>query len=511
MPIPRSFRLRLFLALLGIALLPGNLAAQGLEYVKAHYTKYEHRIPMRDGKRLFTAVYVPKDASASKTYPILLNRTPYSVKPYGEDQSKSNLGPSPLFGKAGYIFAYQDVRGRWMSEGDFVNMRPYDPAKDGQEIDENSDTRDTIDWLLEHVPGHNGKVGQWGISYPGFYTVAGIVDAHPALVAASPQAPVTDWFIGDDWHHNGAFFLPHAFNFLATFGRPRPEPTTDFSPKFSHGMPDGYRFFLEMGPLPNADEKYFQGDVAFWNEIMRHNTYDDFWQARNIRQHLTHVRPAVMTVGGWFDAENLFGALETYKKIEKDNPKAQNTLVMGPWFHGGWERDDGASLGFVQFDAKTSEFYREQIEFPFFEFHLKGEGGFDPPEAWVFEMGTNQWRQHKQWPPKEARKQSLYLREEGKLAFEPPAETTPEDAHDAYVSDPAAPGPVYQQHRDRHDARIHGGRSAVRRDPARCPRLSDRAAGKGRDHRRPDPRGAGRRHLGHGCRLGRQADRRVPG
>jgi len=321
-----AFRsLLLVLTLLGT--LPGALVAQGPEYVKAHYTKFEYRIKMRDGARLFTSVYVPKDSS--QRYPILLTRTPYNVQPYGEDQYKSDLGPSSLFGKEGYIFVYQDVRGRWMSEGQFVDMRPYKPSKkDAQDIDESSDTWDTIDWLVKNVANNNGKVGMWGISYPGFYTDAGMIDAHTALKAASPQAPVTDWFVGDDWHHNGALFLPHIFNFMASFGHPRPEPTKKFSHPFDHETPDGYQFFLEMGPLPNADAKYFKGDVAFWNEVMRHGTYDDWWQARNIRAHLKNIRPAVMTVGGWFDAENLFGALETYKAVESNSPGASNTLVM---------------------------------------------------------------------------------------------------------------------------------------------------------------------------------------
>src|SRR3954451_13279583 len=240
-------------ATLLLLILPARLPAQGLEYVQAHYTKFEYRIPMRDGVKLFTSVYVPKDDS--QTYPILLDRTPYSLRPYGEDKYRPNLGPSPSFAKAGYIFANQDVRGRWMSEGTFVNMRPHNPSKGPKDTDESSDTFDTIDWLVKNVKGNNGKVGQTGISYPGFYTVCGMIDAHPALVAASPQAPVTDWFIGDDWHHNGCLFLPHVFNFMANFGRPRPEPVKKGLPAFEHGTPDGYDYFLKMGPLSNADAK----------------------------------------------------------------------------------------------------------------------------------------------------------------------------------------------------------------------------------------------------------------
>jgi putative CocE/NonD family hydrolase len=441
--IPRCSPLLVFVLVLG----SNSLAmAQGLEQVKALYTKYEYRIPMRDGKKLFTAVYVPKDQA--QTYPILLMRTPYTVGPYGADQYKSDLGPSPLFGKAGYIFVYQDVRGRWMSEGEFVNMRPYIPDKKGPaDVDEVSDTWDTIDWLIKHVPNHNGKVGQWGISYPGFYTAAGMIDAHPALKAASPQAPVTDWFVGDDWHHNGALFLPHAFNFMANFGHPRPEPTKKERQKFDHETPDGYDFFLNMGPLANANTRYFKNDVPFWNEVMRHGTYDGFWKARNLRQHIKNIRPAVMTVGGWFDAENLFGALETFKRVQATSPDTPNTLVMGPWVHGGWGggRGDGAALGHVPFNAKTADFYREHIELPFFEFHLKGKGASKYPRAWVFETGTNQWRKHDAWPPSKSAAKSLYFHATGRLSFDPPAESSAEAGHDEYASDPSKPVPFLEK------------------------------------------------------------------
>jgi uncharacterized protein len=424
------------IVLLGL-LSPVRLAAQGVDYIKSHYTKYEYRIPMRDGVRLFTSVYVPKDQS--QPYPIMLSRTPYNVQPYGVDAYKSDLGPSPLFGTEGYIVVYQDVRGRWMSEGEFVNMRPQRTQKTSpSEIDESTDTFDTIDWLLKRLSNHNGRVGIWGISYPGFYTAAGMIDAHPALKAASPQAPVTDWFTGDDWHHNGAFLLPHAFNFLATFGHPRPEPTKKGEERFDHGTPDGYAFFLKLGPLSNVNTRYFKNDVSFWNEIMQHGTFDSFWRERNLRAHLKNIKPAVMTVGGWFDAENLFGALETYKNVEAGSPGATNVLVMGPWSHGGWSRGDGAKLGPVPFSSKTAEFYREKIEFPFFQYYLKGKGSPRFPEAWVFETGTNQWKTFDVWPPRKVRKRSLYLQAQGGLAFEPP-QTAPNPAFDEYVSDPARP------------------------------------------------------------------------
>ena len=442
----------LALALLHLAT-PRTGSAQGLDYVKEHYTKYEYRIPMRDGVRLFTAVYVPKDASAS--HPIVMTRTPYSVAPYGIDRYRENLGPSPRFGRSGYIVAYQDVRGRYLSEGTFVDVRPQILEKKGpEEIDESSDTYDTIDWLVKNVPGNNGKVGIWGISYPGFYAAAGMIDAHPALKAASPQAPLVDWFLGDDIHHNGAFFLHQTFNFDADFGVPRPEPSIKKNPPFDHGTPDAYAFFLKMGPLPRADALYFKGQRAFWREEMDHGTYDDFWKKRALWPHLKGIRPAVQTVGGWFDAEDLYGPLKTFRTIEADGAKSQNTLVMGPWVHGGWSGGDGDALGAVRFASKTGDFFRENIQFPFFEHYLKDApttktgdpfdsakaGAWKPPKAWIFETGRNEWHEYDAWPPRAAKPKSLYLRAGGKLAFEPPAKTEAEE-YDEFPSDPAKPVP----------------------------------------------------------------------
>ncbi len=431
------------LAILAVA--PAGLFAQGLDDVKARYTKYEYRVPMRDGVRLFTAVYVPKDDSVA--YPILLTRTPYAVAPYGADQYRADLGPSPLFAKAGYIFAYQDVRGQVRSEGEYVHVRPHDPTKVGKEIDESSDAHDTIAWLLGHVPNHNGKVGQSGISYPGFYTVCGMIDAHPALVAASPQAPVMDWFIGDDWHHNGAFFLAHAFRFLAEFHKLRPENLKRLDAlKFDYGTPDGYDFFLAMGPLSNADALHLKGGNPFWKELMAHGTYDAFWKARDLRRHVKGIRPAVLTVGGWFDAENLHGALETFKRVEATGvPKGGNHLVMGPWSHGSWAKDDGSKLGDVAFNSKTAEYYREVIELPFFEFHLKGKGDGKFPKAWVFETGTNVWRKLDAWPPRTARPRDYFLNANGSLDTRGLTEVdrgeTRPTGFDEFVSDPAKPVP----------------------------------------------------------------------
>jgi putative CocE/NonD family hydrolase len=394
---------------------------------------------MRDGVKLFTAIYTPKDQL--QQYPIMLYRTPYSVAPYGLNEYRTTLGPSNLFQQEKFIFVYQDVRGKLMSEGEFVDVRPHNPKKTGsKDIDESTDTFDTIEWLVKNAPNNNGRAGMWGISYPGFYTSMGVIDAHPALKAASPQAPIADWFIGDDFHHNGALFLPHAFNFFSGFGLPRPQPTSEGPRrKFEHGTRDGYRFFLDLGPLPNANAKYLKNEIAFWNALISHPNYDDFWQSRNIRPHLRNIKPAVMVVGGWFDAENLFGALNTYKTIESTNPGARNTLVMGPWFHGGWSRSDGDQLGGVAFGQKTSLAYRETVELPFFNCLLKDKCGAQLPEATVFETGSNQWRRYDSWPPKNGEPREIYLSANGGLSFAAPQSTAA--AFDEYVSDPAHPAP----------------------------------------------------------------------
>jgi putative CocE/NonD family hydrolase len=404
------------------------------KYVKENYTQQDHMIPMRDGKRLFTTVYIPRDTT--QEYPIILTRTPYKTNTY-----INPIGMGRDFAREGYIFVYQDVRGRYQSEGDFVNVRPHKPVKKGSDdIDESTDTYDTIEWLINNIPGNNGRVGLWGISYLGFYTTHGMIDAHPALKAASPQAPVTDWFIGDDFHHNGAFFLTDAFSFISSFGVPRPKPTTKHAPRFDFKMPDGYKFFLELGPIRNANEKYFKKGIPFWNDLMEHGTYDDFWKARDPLQYLKNVRPAVMTVAGWFDAEDLWGTLAVYRTVEKHNPGIFNILVMGPWAHAGWAFFSGSGLGDLRFGSKTSLFYQKNIALPFFNYYLKDKGELDLPEAYVFETGTNQWRQFESWPPKGTADKPLYFRKEGRLSFEPPAQQK-EVVFDEYLSDPSRPVP----------------------------------------------------------------------
>ena len=418
--------------------------AQSADEVGSAYLKYEYRIPMRDGAHLFTSVYVPRDTS--QQYPILLNRTPYGVFPYGPDACRPSLGPSIHFQRSGYIFVYQDVRGRFMSEGTFQMMTPVIPRKEtSADVDETSDAYDTIDWLIRNVRSNNGRVGVWGISFPGYYAAMAAIDAHPALKAVSPQAPMADVFIGDDFHHNGAFFLPHAFLFLNGFRRERPGLQAEWRPGLMQmPTPDGYRFFLDLGPLANANARYFRDSAALWTEMMEHGTYDAYWKDRNVPQHLKNIRPAVMTVGGLFDAEDLYGPWAIYHGIEANSPGATNTLVIGPWVHGGWARVDGDTLGLVQFGEKTSLWYRERVEFPFFERYLKEKSASNLPEALVFMTGTNQWRSYDQWPPKQTEPHALYVRSGFALAPDAPRTTFP-GAYDEYVNDPAKPVPFTQQ------------------------------------------------------------------
>ncbi len=406
--------------------------------VKEHYTKYEEYIPMRDGKKLFTSIYVPKDGS--HPYPFLMTRTPYSVSPYGVDQFRRRLGPSEDFDKAGYIFVFQDVRGRYLSEGSFVEMHPHiDQPRSKTDVDESTDTYDTVEWLLKNVPNNNGRVGIWGISYPGFFTSASIIDSHPAIKAASPEAPMTDLFMGDDAYHGGAFMLAANFGFYTGFV-PRDGPTVPRNREpFEYGTTDGYDFFLKMGALANADKLYFKGKNWLWNDQVSHNTYDGYWHARDLSRHMKNINCAVLTVGGWFDAEDLAGPFRTYRAIKQNNPNTFSGLVVGPWVHGGWGRLDGDHLGKVSFATKTGEYYRQHIVFPFFEQHLKERGNAKLPEAYVFETGSNVWRQYPSWPPASAQKRTLYFHANHKLSFDPPSEQ--EQGFDEYVSDPAKPVP----------------------------------------------------------------------
>ncbi len=406
-------------------------------YIAENYEKREYQLPMRDGTKLYTAVYTPKKGDS---YPILLYRTPYGNHPYGEEKEhyRIGLGPGKNFLRDGYIFVYQDVRGRYMSEGEFVNMRPHQVDKSSSDIDESTDTYDTVDWLIANLEKNNGKVGIWGVSYPGFYTSAGIIDTHPAIKAASPQAPIADWWY-DDFYHNGAFFLQHAFRFFSSFGQPHNNPTPSKSTAFDFPKSDAYNFFMDIGPLKNVKAQYFSDSIAFWDSLSLHPNYDDFWTKRNILPHLKNIQCAVLTVGGWYDAEDLYGPLATYNSIEINNPTIDNTLVMGPWYHGAWIRDQGLYLGDVYFEQPTSQYFQDEILFPFFSRHLKGVKADPMPEAFVFETGTNKWQRFDEWPPKNTVVKNFYLKSKNVLSLTPPSSN--EFGADPFISDPNEPVP----------------------------------------------------------------------
>jgi putative CocE/NonD family hydrolase len=408
-------------------------------WLRAHYDKAEYMIPMRDGVELFTIVYAPKDRS--QRYPILLYRTPYSIAPYGPDAYRDVLGPSAEFDREGYIFAFQDVRGKFKSEGDFEVVRPLAPKPKGPtDTDESTDNYDAIEWLLASTEGNNGRVGQWGISYSGWQTVMGMVDAHPALVASSPQASPSDMFVGDDWHHNGAFRIMYAFSWLARNARRRDAPTEERSGPFDYGTPSGYDFFLDAGAASKIDELYFHGNVLAWNDFMEHDTYDEYWQRQNALPHLAEIQPAILNVAGWFDTEDFYGPMSIYRTIEERNPGIENTLIAGPWLHGGWRSMEGDHLGCIEFGSKTSRFFQREVQLPFFEYHLKGKGNWEPSEAVVFETGSNEWKRYGRWPPEGVEATKLFLRAGGKLSFRAPS-TQGSDASDSYLSDPNKPVP----------------------------------------------------------------------
>lgn len=402
--------------------------------VPGNYLKSEYRIPMRDGVRLFTQVYAPRDNSAK--WPILLNRTPYSVEPYGPEKYRKALGPSVRLAADKFIFVYQDVRGRYMSEGEFIDVPPIkDSLRGARDIDESTDTFDTIEWLLKNIPNNNGKVGQYGTSYPGFYTDSGLVRSHPALVAASPQAPMADLFMGDDAYHNGALFLLANFSFYTDFPKQNNPTAPPKETNYKYGTKDGYQFYLRMGPLVNSDR--LLNNNPYWTDVYTHATYDDFWKPRNILPHLNAVTPAVLVVGGWYDPEDLSGTLKTFRAIAAQSPATVVSLVMGPWEHGGWNRGEGNKLGDIPFGSKTAEFFRDEVEWQFFEHYLKGAENSPLPKAVVFETGKNEWKKLDQWPPA-SKQQKLYLHAGGALAFNPPVET---EGADQYVSDPNDPVP----------------------------------------------------------------------
>ena len=417
-------------------------------WVRENYYKIERMLPMRDGIRLFTAFYIPKDSSTK--HPILFNRTPYTCSPYGEDKFNPRIYESYWINylKEGYIIAIQDVRGKFMSEGEFVDVRPFNPNKTGKQFDEASDTYDAIEWMVNSIPGNNKRVGVFGISYPGFYSTMAALSGHPALKAVSPQAPVTDWFQGDDFHHNGAFMLMDGFGFYSGFGLPRPKPTKDWSPGFRIPSQDNYDFYLKTGALKNFS-KIMGDSIAFWKDMMNHPDYDAWWEARNARNFVSNIKPAMLVVGGLFDAEDCFGAWNLYKAIEEKSKNTDNRLVMGPWFHGGWGgRGDGSYLGNLRFGKKTSEFYQRNIEIPFFDFYLKLQGTVhDIAEATIFFSGENEWRRFNEWPSKNISYANAFLSGGNDLMLDMPSMDTTRKGkafttnYEEYTSDPAHPVP----------------------------------------------------------------------
>lgn len=412
--------------------------SQDSAWIRDNYYKIERMVPMRDGVKLFTSIYIPKDTT--EKHPILLRRTPYSCAPYGEDRWEAFWNNHHRYYlREGYIMVKQDVRGRWMSEGEFVDVRPFNPQKSGQQIDEASDTYDAIEWLIKNIPHNNGRVGVFGISYPGFYSTMAALSGHPALKAVSPQAPVTDWFIGDDFHHNGAFFQMDGFAFYSSFGKPRPKPTTVGPTGFSYPTRDNYKFYLEAGTLKKLAE-YMGDSIKFWKDLYAHPNYDEWWQARNVRNFVDHVPAgtATLVVGGLFDAEDCFGAWETYRSIEQ-KAKNNNKIVMGPWYHGQWAAREGWQLGNVKFMSNTSEWYQNNVELPFFNYYLKNKGDISKQaEATIFFTGENAWKQFSSWPPANSSPRAMYLQPNGKLGWDRPAART---AFSEYISDPAKPVP----------------------------------------------------------------------
>jgi len=437
----KAIFIQIFLIICSLVVSNSSFAAdekdERAEYIRTNYSKYEYQIPMRDGIKLFTSVYIPNDKS--QQYPMLMQRTPYRVAPYGSDKYKKTLGPDANFEKDKFIFVFQDVRGKFMSEGNYVNMRPQDAYKRGKKAtDDATDSYDTIDWLVKNIPNNNGNVGMWGTSYPGYYTSVASINSHKALKAISPQAPIADWFF-DDFHRNGAFVVPMAFIFFDIFDVQGLNPHGAWPEAMELHTPDGYDFYRKLGPLSNVNKEYFKGERPFWTELTQHPNYDEYWQSRNILPHLNKTKPATLVVGGWYDTEDLYGPLATYKAMSNNNKKDHIQLVMGPWFHGQWNRGKGDKLGEANFGFATSEGFREDILLPFFQQHLKGGDDAKLATATMFETGSNRWRTFDTWPPKSSKLQSqtLYFSDKEKLV----SKTKIKEGFSQYVSDPNKPVP----------------------------------------------------------------------
>ena len=436
-----------------IILISTNLVSQPIDesWVKQNYTKKEYQVEMRDGVKLFTAVYAPKNTT--EKHPFLMVRTPYSCAPYGEDKIQSRIYDTHWkeYLKEGYIFVFQDVRGRWMSEGEFVDVRPFNPNKKNKtDIDEASDTYDVAEWLVKNIANNNGNIGVFGISYPGFYSTMAALSGHPAIKAVSPQAPVTDWFMGDDFHHNGVFMLNDAYSFYSGFGQPRPKPTKVGPNEVNYYTKDNYKFYLETGAIKNFT-KLMGDSIKFWTDLMNHPNLDAWWKERDARVGCKNIKPAMLIVGGLFDAEDCYGAWRLYDAIKKQSKETNTRIVMGPWYHGGWLKSDGRFLGNVRFESATSSYYQQNIEIPFFNYYLKQKGSVkDISGASIFFSGENSWKTFAQWPPLNTINTEFYFVKNGGLSKIPKSDPT--NILTQYTSDPNKPVPYsedVQSHRIR--------------------------------------------------------------
>ena len=433
----RSWRLQsvtvVFLAVVAalFAPFPGiSQRQQPLDYARL-FTKTEVMIPMRDGVKLHSEIYAPKNSS--EPLPILIDRTPYGI-------SGGENGFSPLLNRYaelmpdGYIFVFQDIRGRYASQGKFVMLHPLHDPSDANGIDESTDAYDTIDWLVKNIPHNNGRVGMDGTSYPGFLVTMGMIHPHPALKAVSEQACMGDVFLGDDFFHNGAFRLSYGFEYSAAL------ETSKENYSFSFDRFDLYDWFLRLGPLSNANARYFHGGIPTWNDFITHSSYDEFWKRHAVSYGLQETTVPNLNVSGWWDQEDFYGPVTTYERLEKTDKKNLNYLVVGPWNHGGWGSGRGNSLGAISFGSDTAIYFRQKIEAPWFAYWLKAKGTLPLKEALLFQTGSDTWTPFDSWPPRQAQIRSLYFRENGKLSFDPP-QTDGSDASDSYLSDPAHPVP----------------------------------------------------------------------
>ena len=421
-----------------------SLKAQTASDPSQQYDKVEVMIPMRDGIRLHTEVYSPKHATV--LLPLLITRTPYGLAADSHGYNLALSGAYAELAQEGYIFVFQDIRGRYKSEGQFVMMRPPRHKGDLKAIDESTDSYDSIDWLLENVPRHNGRVGVLGISYSGWLTVMAMIDPHPALKAVSEQASPADMYLGDDFHHNGAFRLSYGLEYSARMETSKQNEAFDFD-RF-----DTFDWYLRLGPAANFNKKYAHGKLPTWNDYVEHPNYDEFWRRQAVTPYLKQADVPNLNVAGWWDQEDFYGPLKIYETLEKFDRDHRNYLVAGPWNHGGWARGAGRALGKIDFGADTSKYFRENIQAPWFAYWLKDKGNLELPEALTFQTGSNKWESYDEWPPRKGvQRTKIYFDKAGALSFHSPAA----DGFDSYISDPAHPVP----YRHRPIEATYGGAS----------------------------------------------------